>query len=83
VLVGAVYLIPLFGQNLSLSGTVGSLFMKNTVFLFGHNMVNLTIYLGAGCYLGTREYVGNTVVRGPHGGPHSDGRSAGVQNGNP
>jgi len=47
VLVGAVYLIPLFGQNLSLSGTVNSLFMKNFVFLFGHNVVNLTIYLGA------------------------------------
>ncbi len=48
VLVGAVYLIPLFGQNLSLSGAVNALLMKNLVFLFGHNMVNLTIYLGAG-----------------------------------
>src|SRR5262249_52933223 len=53
VLVGAVYLIPLFGQNLSVSRTVDSLFMKNTVFLFGHNMVNLTIYLGAGLVYAT------------------------------
>ncbi|MGH9206210.1 MAG: cbb3-type cytochrome c oxidase subunit I, partial [Acidimicrobiales bacterium] len=48
VLVGAVYLIPLFGQNLGLSGSVNALVMKNLVFLFGHNLVNLTMYLGAG-----------------------------------
>jgi cytochrome c oxidase subunit 1 len=53
VLVGAVYLVPLFGQNLSLSGAVNALFMKNAVFLFGHNMVNLTIYLGAGLVYAT------------------------------
>jgi cytochrome c oxidase subunit 1 len=53
VLVGAVYLIPLFGQTLTLSGAVNALFMKNMVFLFGHNMVNLTIYLGAGLVYAT------------------------------
>lgn len=53
VLVGAVYLIPLFGQNLSLSGAVNALLMKNLVFLFGHNVVNLTIYLGAGLVYAT------------------------------
>lgn len=59
VLVGAVYLVPLFGQNLSLSGAVNALFMKNAVFLFGHNMVNLTIYLGAGLVYATLPlYVG-------------------------
>lgn len=46
VLIGAVYLIPLFGQNLSLSGTVNALFMKNSVFLFGHNIVTGIASLG-------------------------------------
>lgn len=48
VLVGALYLLPLFGQAFSVTGPVNALVMKNLVFLFGHNMVNLTIYLGAG-----------------------------------
>ncbi len=48
ILPGAAYLLPLFGQNLGLTGEVNALVMKNLVFLFGHNLVNLTIYLGAG-----------------------------------
>ena len=59
VLVGAVYLLPLFGQNLSLSGAVNALLMKNLVFLFGHNMVNLTIYLGAGLVYATLPIYAN------------------------
>lgn len=59
VLVGAVYLLPLFGQNLSLSGAVNALFMKNFVFLFGHNMVNLTIYLGAALVYATLPVYAN------------------------
>ena len=47
VLAGTAYLIPLFGQTAGLSGSVNALLMKNFVFLFGHNIVNLTIYLGA------------------------------------
>jgi cytochrome c oxidase subunit 1 len=47
VVVGAVYLIPIFGQGLGVNGAVNALVMKNLLFLFGHNMVNMTIYLGA------------------------------------
>jgi cytochrome c oxidase subunit 1 len=53
VLVGAAYLLPLFGQTFGLTGAVSALLMKNLVFLFGHNMVNLTIYLGAGLVYAT------------------------------
>ena len=53
ILVGAVYLIPVFGQTLSLSGNVDALLMKNLVYLFGHDMANLTIYLGAGLVYAT------------------------------
>ncbi|HKS90467.1 MAG TPA: cbb3-type cytochrome c oxidase subunit I, partial [Tepidiformaceae bacterium] len=47
VLAGTVYLVPLLGQTAGFSGPVNALVMKNLVFLFGHNIVNLTIYLGA------------------------------------
>ncbi len=61
VVVGAAYLLPIFGQGLSLNGAVNALVMKNLLFLFGHNMVNMTIYLGAGLvYAVLPQYAGRT-----------------------
>ncbi len=47
VLVGAVALVPFFGQNLGLIEGINALFMKNFIFLFGHTLVNIDIYLAA------------------------------------
>jgi cytochrome c oxidase subunit 1 len=61
VVVGAAYLIPIFGQGLGVNGPVNALVMKNLLFLFGHNMVNMTIYLGAALvYAILPQYAGRT-----------------------
>lgn len=44
---GVVLLVPLFAQAAGLIGPVDALFAKNLVFLFGHTMVNLNIYIAA------------------------------------
>jgi len=44
---GVILLVPLFAQAAGLIGPVDALFAKNLVFLFGHTMVNLNIYIAA------------------------------------
>ncbi len=48
VLAGAALLVPLFAQAAGLVEMVDALFAKNFLFLFGHTLVNLNIYLAAG-----------------------------------
>ncbi len=48
VLAGAALLVPLFLEAAGLVGMVDALFAKNFLFLFGHTLVNLNIYLAAG-----------------------------------
>ncbi|MBO9386577.1 MAG: cbb3-type cytochrome c oxidase subunit I [Thermomicrobium sp.] len=45
VLAGVVYLVPIFAQLLGLVSGFDVLFAKNMLFLFGHTLVNLNIYL--------------------------------------
>lgn len=47
VVCGAIYLIPLFAEAAGLVGRVDTLFAKNFLFLFGHTLANLNIYLAA------------------------------------
>ncbi len=53
VLAGAILLLPLFGQAAGLVEMVDALFAKNFLFLFGHTLVNLNIYLSAGLVYAT------------------------------
>ena len=48
VVAGAILLIPLFANAAGLVEVVDALFAKNFLFLFGHTLVNLNIYLAAG-----------------------------------
>jgi len=48
VVAGVILLVPLFAQAAGLVGMVDALFAKNFLFLFGHTLVNLNIYLSAG-----------------------------------
>ncbi|MCX2727741.1 cbb3-type cytochrome c oxidase subunit I [Thermomicrobium sp. 4228-Ro] len=45
VLAGVVYLVPIFAQLLGLVSGFDVLFAKNMLFLFGHTLVNLNIYV--------------------------------------
>ncbi|HEV2302872.1 MAG TPA: cbb3-type cytochrome c oxidase subunit I [Stellaceae bacterium] len=47
VLAGAVYLVPQFAIAAGLISGVNALFAKNFLYLFGHTLANLTIYLAA------------------------------------
>lgn len=47
VVAGAILLVPLFAQAAGLIGMVDALFAKNLLFLFGHTLVNLNIYVSA------------------------------------
>ncbi len=47
VLAGAVYLVPLFALAAGLIPSVNALFAKNFLYLFGHTLANLNIYLAA------------------------------------
>ncbi|MFN3285192.1 MAG: cbb3-type cytochrome c oxidase subunit I [bacterium] len=59
VLAGAAALVPYFGHNLNLTGLVNPLFVKEMIFLFGHTLVNLNIYLAAGlAYASLPAYTG-------------------------
>ncbi|MBI2941263.1 MAG: cbb3-type cytochrome c oxidase subunit I [Chloroflexi bacterium] len=53
VLAGAAYLVPLFGEAAGLVGSLDALVAKNLLFLFGHTLVNLNIYLAAGLVYAT------------------------------
>jgi cytochrome c oxidase subunit 1 len=48
-----VYLVPLFGEAAGVVGRVDLLFAKNVLFVFGHTLANLTIYLAAGLLYAT------------------------------
>ena len=48
VVAGAILLIPMFANAAGLIEVVDALFAKNLLFLFGHTLVNLNIYLAAG-----------------------------------
>ncbi|MCX7622852.1 MAG: cbb3-type cytochrome c oxidase subunit I [Thermomicrobium sp.] len=45
VLAGVVYLVPIFAELLGIVERFDALFAKNMLFLFGHTLVNLNIYL--------------------------------------
>jgi len=53
VLAGALLLVPLFAQAAGLVPMVDALLAKNLLFLFGHTMVNINIYLSAGLVYAT------------------------------
>ena len=53
VLAGALYLMPLFAQAAGLVDSVDVLMAKNFLFLFGHTLANLNIYLSAGLVYAT------------------------------
>lgn len=53
VLGGVMLLVPLYAQAIGLVDTVNALFAKNFVFIFGHTLVNLNIYLAAGLVYAT------------------------------
>ncbi len=53
VVAGAILLVPLFALAAGLVGAVNALFAKNFLFLFGHTLVNLNIYLSAGLVYAT------------------------------
>lgn len=53
VLAGAILLVPLFALAAGLVNAVNLLFAKNFLFLFGHTLVNLNIYLSAGLVYAT------------------------------
>lgn len=58
-LAGLVYLVPLFAQAAGIVPTVDALFAKNFIFLFGHTIANLSIYVAAGIVYATLpEYTG-------------------------
>ncbi len=48
VLAGAVYLVPLYAEAFGWAPRADALFAKNVLFIFGHTLANLTIYLAAG-----------------------------------
>ena len=50
---GLIYLIPLFAQAAGLVDHVNALFAKNFVYLFGHTLANLSIYMTAGLVFAT------------------------------
>jgi cytochrome c oxidase subunit 1 len=59
VAAGAAALVPYFAHNLNLVGLVNPLFVKEMIFLFGHTLVNLNIYLAAGLvYASLPAYTG-------------------------
>jgi cytochrome c oxidase subunit I len=53
VLVGLVYLVPLFLEAAGVVRHVDALFSKNAVLLFGHTMANLCVYVAAGLVYAT------------------------------
>ena len=53
VLAGATLLVPIFAEAAGLVEAVDALFAKNLLFLFGHTLVNLNIYLAAGLLYST------------------------------
>jgi cytochrome c oxidase subunit 1 len=53
VLGGAIYLVPLFTEAAGVTGRVDALFAKNFLYVFGHTLANLTIYLAAGLLYAT------------------------------
>lgn len=58
---GVVYLVPIFAQMLGLVGGFDVLFAKNMLFLFGHTLVNLNIYLAVALVYATLgAYTGRT-----------------------
>jgi cytochrome c oxidase subunit I len=50
---GLVYLLPLFAQAAGLIGHVDALLAKNFVYLFGHTLANLSIYMTVGLVFAT------------------------------
>jgi cytochrome c oxidase subunit I len=52
-LAGLIYLVPLFARAAGLVGHVDVLFAKNFVYLFGHTLANLSIYMTAGLVFAT------------------------------
>lgn len=50
---GLIYLVPLFAQAAGLVDHVNALFAKNFVYLFGHTLANLSIYMTAGLVFAT------------------------------
>ncbi len=66
VVAGAAALVPYFAHNLNLTGLVDPLFVKEMIFLFGHTLVNLNIYLAAGlAYAALPAYAGRPWKTSP------------------
>ena len=53
VVAGLAYLVPLLLEAAGAVSHVDALFSKNAVFLFGHTMANLCVYVAAGLVYGT------------------------------
>ncbi len=62
---GVVYLVPIFAEMLGLVSGFDVLFAKNMLFLFGHTLVNLNIYLAVALVYATLgAYTGRTFKMG-------------------
>lgn len=62
---GVVYLVPIFAELLGLVDGFDALFAKNMLFLFGHTLVNLNIYLAVALVYATLSaYTGREFKMG-------------------